>query len=667
VSVLDRPLFPSYDESMKNMGYFRVAAAVPSVKPSAMLENSDAIINAFFSACDEGADIVLFPELSITGYSCADLFLQSNLLREAEKQAVRIISEISARGALMVFGMPISQNGRLFNCAVVVRSGKEILGVIPKTYVPDSREYYENRWFASSDEAVSTEVTLAQQRVPFGTNLIFTHEKDARISFAVELCEDLWSPIPPSSRHAIAGAQMLFNLSASNELVGKADYRRALVSQQSARCLAGYIYSSAGPGESSSDTVFGGHAIISENGRILAETGRFSSATDIVSADIDLELLDHERRISRSFGPAARRELEHQNYRCIRFTGSVQALRGGTPRQIRPVDPHPFVPKDPRERENRCREISSIQIAGLATRMERVGLRNVIIGLSGGLDSTLALLVCVQAFERLALPREGINAITMPGFGTTERTLGNVDALCEGLEIELETIDIKDGCRAQMKELGHGGEPDGVVFENVQARYRTALLMNRANMVDGLVIGTGDLSELALGWCTYNGDHMSMYGVNCGVPKTLVRYLIEWSADTWVNEAVRSALLDVLATPISPELLPPGEDGEIRQLTEDRIGPYQLHDFFLYHAIRHGFSPPKVQALAERAFADIYDAQTILTWLKVFYTRFFSQQFKRSCLPDGPKVGTIALSPRADWRMPSDADVSAWLAAPSSG
>jgi len=645
------------------MGYFRVAAAVPHVRPSAVLTNSDTIINAFFSACDDGADIVLFPELSITGYSCADLFLQSNLLREAEKQAARIINETSARGALIVFGMPISRNGRLFNCAVVVRSGKEILGVIPKTYVPDSREYYENRWFASADEAAFTEITLAQQQVPFGANLIFTHEKDSRISFAVELCEDLWSPIPPSSRHAIAGAQMLFNLSASNELVGKADYRRSLVSQQSARCLAGYIYSSAGPGESSTDTVFGGHAIISENGRILAETERFSTATDIVLADIDLELLDHERRVSRSFGPAARRELEHQNYRDIRFGGSVQALRGGTLKQIRPVDPQPFVPTDPLEREKRCREISSIQIAGLVTRLERTGIKNAIIGLSGGLDSTLALLLCVQAFESLALPKEGIIAITMPSFGTTERTLGNVNALCKGLGIELETIDIKDSCRAQMQELGHTGEPDDVAFENIQARYRTALLMNRANMIDGLVVGTGDLSELALGWCTYNGDHMSMYGVNCGVPKTLVRYLVEWSADTWVSEAVKNVLLDVLATPISPELLPPSEDGEIRQLTEDRVGPYQLHDFFLYHAIRHGFAPPKVLALAERAFSDIYDAQTILTWLRVFYTRFFSQQFKRSCLPDGPKVGTIALSPRADWRMPSDAEVSAWLAA----
>ena len=645
---------------MSDQGYFRVAAAVPAVKPASVADNADAIIHAFIKACDSGADLVLFPELSLTGYSCADLFLQSRLLEEAEIQAARVIDETSARGAILVFGMPLARQGRLFNVAVVVRGGTEILGVIPKTYIPDSREYYENRWFASADEARFRNVTLGDQRVPFGTDIIFRHEEERRSSFAVEICEDLWGPIPPSSRHAIAGAQMLFNLSASNELVGKADYRRNLVSQQSARCLSGYAYTSAGPGESTTDTVFGGHAIIAENGRILAESERFPTGSETIYADFDLELLDHERRVSRAFGPSARRELGETEYRTVWFGGRLHG-RSIITDPIRPVDPRPFVPSDPGERDERCHEISSIQAAALATRLERTGIRNVVIGLSGGLDSTLALLVAVKAFERLSLPLEGIHGITMPGFGTTDRTLGNVEKLCSGLGVQLENIDIRKACEVQMKDLGHSGEPDDVTYENVQARYRTAVLMNRANMVGGLVIGTGDLSELALGWCTYNGDHMSMYAVNTGVPKTLVQYLVRWAAESWVPEDVKSVLKDILDTPISPELLPPGADGEIAQLTEEKIGPYELHDFFLFHAIRHGFGPAKVRALAERAFAETYDAEFIGTYLRLFYSRFFSQQFKRSCLPDGPKVGTIALSPRGDWRMPSDADAAAWL------
>ena len=647
---------------MDNQGYFRVAAAVPAVRPAAVADNADAIIHAFLKACEEGVDLVLFPELSLTGYSCGDLFLQSRLLEEAEHQVGRIIEETSARGALMVLGMPLARQGRLFNVAVVVRGGNEILGVVPKIYIPDSREYYENRWFASADEATFDRVTLAGQRVPFGTELLFRHEDEALTTFAVEICEDLWVPIPPSSRHAIAGARMIFNLSASNELIGKADYRRSLVTQQSARCLAGYAYASAGPGESTTDTVFGGHALMAENGRILAESSRFPEGTDIIYADFDLELLDHERRVSRSFGPAARRESIGDTYRTVRFGGRLHGIRGRQTEPIRPVDPHPFVPSDPAEREMRCREISAIQAAGLATRLERTGIRNVVIGLSGGLDSTLALLVAVRAFERLALPPDGIQGITMPGFGTTGRTRGNVEKLCAGLGISLETIDIRPACEVQMKDLGHSGQPDDVAYEIVQARYRTAVLMNRANMTGGLVIGTGDLSELALGWCTYNGDHMSMYAVNTGVPKTLVTYLVRWAADTWVPEDVKGVLEDILETPISPELLPPDKDGNIAQKTEDRIGPYELHDYFLFHAIRHGFSPLRVKSMAVRAFAGSYDEATVDRWLRVFYRRFFSQQFKRSCLPDGPKVGTIALSPRGDWRMPSDADVSAWLA-----
>ncbi len=646
---------------MSNQGYFRIAAVTPAVKPAAPAENAEAVIHAFLRACDQGADAVLFPELSVTGYTCADLFLQSRLLEEAEIQAARIVEETSARGSLMIFGMPLARQGRIFNVAVVVRGGKEILGVVPKTYIPDSHEYYENRWFASSDEARFDHVTLAGQKVPFGTDLLFRREEDRRMSFAVEICEDLWGPIPPSSRHAVAGAQILFNLSASNELVGKADYREALVAQQSARCLAAYAYTSAGPGESTTDTVFGGHALIAENGRLLAESERFPIGTDIIFADIDTELLDHERRSSRSFGPAARREST-KVYRTVRFGGRLHGGKAVDAELYRPIDPHPFVPSDPAERDKRCREISSIQSCGLATRLERTGIRGVVIGLSGGLDSTLALLVSVHAFKRLALPPDGIQAITMPGFGTTDRTLGNVEKLCGELGVSLETIDIRETCKMQMKDLNHSGEPEDVAYENVQARYRTSILMNRANMNGALVIGTGDLSELALGWCTYNGDHMSMYAVNSGVPKTLVKYLIQWAAETWASPEVQLILEDILDTPISPELLPPGADGEIVQKTEDKIGPYELHDFFLFYGIRYGFGPAKVRRLALRAFKGIYDAPTVDKWIRFFYKRFFSQQFKRSCLPDGPKVGTIALSPRGDWRMPSDADAAIWLA-----
>jgi NAD+ synthase (glutamine-hydrolysing) len=647
---------------MNQMGFFRVAAAVPAVKPASISDNADAIIRSFTKACEMSADLVLFPELSVTGYTCADLFLQSLLLEEAERQAVRIIEETSARGSILIFGMPLSRRGRVFNVAVIVRGGTEILGVVPKTYIPDSREYYENRWFSSADDADFSQVELAGQTVPFGTDIVFHHEEDRRMSFAVEICEDLWSPIPPSSRHAIAGAQMLFNLSASNELVGKADYRRSVVLQQSARCLAGYVYTSAGPGESTTDTVFGGHALIAENGRLLAESERFPTGAEITYSDLDLDLLDHERRVSRTFGPAARRETAEREYRTVPFGGRLKGpgLQGYT--LLRPVDSHPFVPSDPTERDMRCREISSIQATALATRLERTGIKNAVIGISGGLDSTLALLVTARAFERQALPLENIEAITMPGFGTTGRTLGNVEKLCSGLNIPLETIDIRRACEQQMSDLKHSGEPNDVAYENVQARYRTSILMNRANMNGGLVIGTGDLSELALGWCTYNGDHMSMYAVNTGVPKTLVRYLVRWAAETWAPESVKPILEDILDTPISPELLPPGADGEIEQKTEEKIGPYELHDFFLFHAIRHGFGPAKVRTMAEKAFEGVYDKPLIDRWLRVFYQRFFSQQFKRSCLPDGPKVGTIALSPRGDWRMPSDGDVSTWLA-----
>ncbi len=643
------------------MGYVRVATVIPRVKPAATRDNADAIIHSFQDACEDGADFVLFPELAVTGYSCGDLFFQSQLLKSAEDEAMRIIDETSARSALMAFGLPLPRKGRLYNVAVVVRGGNSILGIVPKTYIPNSREYYENRWFTSGDEAQFDEVSFAGQKVPFGPNLLFQHENNRQASFAVEICEDLWVPVPPSSRHAMAGAQLIFNMSASNELVGKADYRRSLVSQQSARCLCSYVYVSAGTGESTTDTVFGGHALIAENGCILSESRRFQTESDMILADVDTELLDHERRVSQTFGVASQKELKDRPYRSIYFSGRVQKNNTDHGPELRPVNPHPFVPANPDEREARCHEISVIQLTGLAVRMEHAGITNAVIGLSGGLDSTLALLVTLQAFQSLSYPLEGIHAITMPGFGTSSRTLNNVKKLCTGLGLSLKTIDIRDTCTAQMKELGHSGKPVDIAYENIQARYRMAILMNQANMLNGLVVGTGDLSELALGWCTYNGDHMSMYAVNAGVPKTLVKYLINWAAENWASPEVKPILQDILDTPVSPELLPPDDNGEIVQKTEETIGPYELHDFFLFHCIRHGFGPVKILRMAERAFVDVYDTQTLMKWLGSFYRRFFSQQFKRSCMPDGPKVGTLALSPRGDWRMPSDADVQLWL------
>ena len=650
------------DAAVRDSGYFRVAAAVPEVRPAAVRKNGDAIIHAFLEACERGADLVLFPELSVTGYTCADLFFQSRLLREAEDEARRIIDQTSARGALMIFGMPLARDGRIFNTAVIVRGGTEILGVVPKTYIPNSREFYEYRWFASADEAPFSETVLCGSAVPFGTDLLFRHEENENITFAVEICEDLWSPVPPSSRAALAGARMLFNLSASNELIGKADYRRSLVTGQSARCLAGYALVSAGPGESTTDTVFGGHALIAENGRMLAESERYPTASDIIYADFDTELLEHERRVSRTFGPTARSELRGRSCRTVEFGGRLRRTQTEEEGPLRPVNAHPFVPSDASERNERCREITAIQSTGLAARMAHTGLKDVVIGLSGGLDSTHALLVTVRAFERLNLPREGIHALTMPGFGTTERTRTNVEKLCAGLGIPLETLDIRAACEAQLKDLGHSGEPVDTAYENVQARCRTAVLMNRANMIGALVVGTGDLSELALGWCTYNGDHMSMYAVNSGVPKTLIRYLTDWLAESWAPSEITPILKDILDTPVSPELLPPDASGGIAQKTEETIGPYEIHDFFLYYAVHRGFGPSRVLAAAHRAFAGAYDKAELKKWLRVFYTRFFSQQFKRSCLPDGPKVGTISLSPRGDWRMPSDADAAIWLA-----
>jgi len=550
----------------------------------------------------------------------------------------------------------VRAGNQLFNAAVVCCRG-HLLGAVPKTYPPNYREFYEQRWFAPGSAAPGS-VWLTGVDIPFTPRLLFKAEGQPRFAFGVELCEDLWAPVPPSSEMALAGALLIANLSASNELVGKSAYRRQLILQQSGRCLAGYAYCSAGPGESTTDTVFGGHCLIAENGALLAESRRFERGGHLITADLDLAFLEHERQQNMTFGQAMRERTGHLEVAEIAFP-----VRCGTmPAPLRrTVAPHPFVPAVPAERDERCAEIFAIQSTGLATRLQHSHTDHAVIGLSGGLDSTLALLVTVEAFTRLGLPRENIHALTMPGFGTSARTLRNVKALCRHLGVKLATVDIKAACRQHLADLDHDGRTGDVAFENVQARERTQLLMDKANMLRALVVGTGDLSELALGWCTYNGDHMSMYGVNAGVPKTLVRYLVQWVAEHRIEAEAKATLNDILATPISPELLPPDADGEISQKTEHLIGPYELHDFFLFELVRRGSAPAKIRRLAEQAFAGQYPPAEIRRWLKFFITRFFSQQFKRSCLPDGPKVGTLSLSPRSDWRMPSDASPEAWL------
>ncbi|MBN2509334.1 MAG: NAD(+) synthase [Spirochaetales bacterium] len=652
------------DEQKYEFGFFRVGLGVPRVNPGNPGHNAGKITGLARTAAAHSVDVLVLPELSVTGYTCADLFYQERLLAASEEAVLSIAKDSSAFALTLIVGAPAAVEGILYNCAVVLRGGS-IIGMVPKTYIPNTKEFYEARWFAPGAGCRRDHIRYGGTSVPFGTDLLFGQENAV---FGIEICEDLWAPVPPSSY--MTQANLIVNLSASNELAGKAAYRRSLVSTQSARNITAYAYVSAGPLESTTDTVFGGHAIIAENGRVLGELPRFSRDSSFMYRDIDLGYLEHERLHSNTFsqhimtgsGTAA----ADRRFRVLNAEGEHSSIgftrqRAGSPWQLsRPVDPHPFVPSDPLNLQERCEEIFAIQRSGLMTRMERIGCDTAVIGLSGGLDSTLALLVTVEAFKGLGLPLSGINCITMPGFGTTGRTLANVKGLAENLGLTLKTIDITEICTLQMKKLGHSGEPEDTAYENVQARERTMILMNKANMNGGIVIGTGDMSELALGWCTYNGDHMSMYGVNAGVPKTLVRFLIKYVADTGADTAVQGILYDIIDTPISPELLPPDTAGNIAQKTEEVIGPYELHDFFLYYGIRCGFAPAKVQFLAEIAFAETYDATTITTWRNLFYARFFSQQFKRSCLPDGPKVGTIALSPRGDWRMPSDGDGTIW-------
>lgn len=640
---------------MKDFGIARVCAAVPAVKPAAVDGNLEQIVSLLCEAASQRPDLAVLPELSLSGYSCGDLFRQSTLLEKSREALISLAEETSSLGFPVIAGLPVRLNSGLYNCAAVLFNGA-ILGIIPKTYLPNSNEFYEQRWFSSGRFCSERSIILRGGAIPFGTDLVFQDENNPLMRFAVEICEDLWSPLPPSTELSLAGALIIANPSASNELVGKADYRRQLIAQQSARCIHSYVYASAGPGESTTDTVYGGHALIAEYGRILGEGERFNRSNSFVCCDTDLEFLEHQRINSSTYVQA--REMESPAARIIPYDGASPVREE---KLLRFTDPHPFVPSSEDDRTRRCREIFSIQSAGLAARLRHIGCRNAVLGLSGGLDSTLALLVAQEAFKRAELPLEGLHCYTMPGFGTTKRTRSNAELLCEELNIPIEVIDIRKVCTLQLEELEHSGAPSDTAYENVQARQRTAYLMNKANMLGGIVIGTGDLSELALGWCTYNGDHMSMYAVNTGVPKTLVRYLVQYVADHQDNKKAAEILYDIIDTPISPELLPPDKQGDIAQKTEDVIGPYELHDFFLYQIVRCGFGPAKTLALARQAFSGSYDDGTLRKWLKKFIWRFWTQQFKRSCLPDGPKVGTIALSPRGDWRMPSDSDPSIWL------
>lgn len=636
-------------------GFIRVGAAVPKCKLADSIYNKDKLIQLMQKAAEKQIQVLVFPELSITTYTCGDLFFQFSLLESAQKGLSDIVSASQSIDVFTVVGLPIAADNQIFNCAVVIYRGK-ILGVVPKTFLPNYGEFYEKRWFSSASELISKEITLCGQKVPIGADLLFTAEQIPYCKIGVELCEDLWSPIPPSSYQAVAGATILLNPSASNELATKYDYRKKLISQQSSRCIGAYVYTSSGVGESTQDMVFSGHGIIYENGSLLAESKRFLRESQIIYADVDLELLANDRRKNSSFMDC---QIPLPSYREITFSMKAQSVIEQLERVIKP---NPFVPDTNAFLDQRCQDIFNIQVVGLARRIEHTQVKSIVVGISGGLDSTLALLVAVKACDYLKFSRNHVIGITMPGFGTTDRTYRNALSLMEALGVQIREISIQKAALQHFEDIGHDVSIHDVTYENTQARERTQILMDIANKENGLVVGTGDLSELALGWATYNGDHMSMYGVNAGVPKTLVRILVQWVAQYGsLSQVAKDILSDVLDTPVSPELLPPDEKGNINQKTEEIVGPYQLHDFFLYYAVRFGFSPSKILFLAEQAFAGEYDKATLLKWLKNFYRRFFSQQFKRSCLPDGPKVGTISLSPRGDWRMPTDAFYRIWM------
>jgi NAD+ synthase (glutamine-hydrolysing) len=672
---------------MMHHGFVRVAAAVPTLRVADCDFNAEQILALMARAESEQVDLLVFPELSITGYTCADLFQQLVLQEKAQDALARISRQGNAVfSGLAVVGLPVMIDDRLFNCAAVLHQGK-VLGVVPKSFIPNYKEFYERRWFSEAAAAQSKQITVDGETVQFGTDQLFQAGDGEGFVVGVEICEDLWVPIPPSSYQAMRGATVLVNLSASNEVIGKAAYRRQLVVNQSGRCIAAYIYASCGVGESTTDVVFGGHCLVAENGVLLAESERFQRQPALLAADVDLDRLKVDRVRTNSFGDAQLGADTRADYRRATFklAGSQFGFAGSrlpneTYKLKREIEAHPFVPRGQEQLRERCEEIFHTQVAGLAKRLDHIGKPPVALGISGGLDSTLALVVACKTMDSLGVGRDNIHGLTMPGFGTSARTRANARALMQHLGVSADEIDIRALCLDEMRALGHkpfGIDLEGLtvelfgmrlqrlsgelnqdlVFENVQARMRTSLLMN-----NGFVVGTSDLSELALGWTTYNADHMSMYNPNSSIPKTLVKFLVRWAAENEFDGDARRTLLDIVATEISPELLPAGADGKLTQVTENIIGPYELHDFFLFHFLRFGFPPEKILYMAEHAHFDLsFSPEEMRRWLCVFLQRFFANQFKRSCLPDGPKVGSVSLSPRGDWRMPSDALVSLWL------
>ena len=627
-------------------GFINVAAAVPAIKVADVDYNVQQIESLMAQAEGKGVEILVTPELCITGYSCQDLFREQLLLDKSEEGILQLLDFTRKLDTILVVGAPVLVNSLLYNCAVVIQRG-QILGIVPKTYLPNYGEFYEKRWFASAQDLNPTDIYFAGSPVHVSSEPILFTTGDG-VKFGVEICEDVWAPIPPSNNLALAGADIILNLSASDELIGKHDYLRSLLAQQSARTIGGYVYASCGFGESTQDVVYGGHAMIFENGKLLVEGERFSFQPQIRMCQIDVEKLRTERRQNTTFINAQR------GAHALNIPAKAVAPKDFV--LTRDIDAHPFIPKSG-DMQTRCEEILSIQVAGLAKRLYHINAKTAVIGISGGLDSTLALLVTVKAFDKLGLERKGIVGVTMPGFGTTDRTYNNAIKLMQTLGVTIREISIARAVTQHFEDIGHDMKLHDITYENSQARERTQILMDVANQVNGIVVGTGDLSELALGWATYNGDHMSMYGVNAGVPKTLIRYLVSYVA----GEMATETLLDIVDTPISPELIPADEQGRIKQKTEDLVGPYELHDFFIYYFLRYGFGPAKIYIMAQKAFKDAYDDETIKKWLKTFCRRFFTQQFKRSCLPDGPKVGSVSLSPRGDWRMPSDASSALWL------
>lgn len=627
-------------------GFIKVAAATPDIRVADVDYNKGQIIKQMDEAAEAGAKIIVFPELCITGYTCSDLFLQDILLNSAKKALVEIAEHTKNLDALVFVGVPIAVGGELYNVAAALNHGN-ILGFTTKSFLPNYGEFYEMRQFRPGPKKAE-KILFGGKEIPFGPQLLFVENQMANLIVSAEICEDVWSPVPPSIEAAREGATVIVNCSASDETIGKASYREALISGQSARLISGYIYANAGEGESTTDLVFGGHNLIAENGTILAEAKRFSNG--IIYTEFDVQKIANERRKNTTF-------TETQEHVLPRIPFGLEQTETILTRTF---PSRPFVPRDDQERAKRCEEILTIQAMGLKKRLEHTHAKSAVVGISGGLDSTLALLVTAKAFDALGLERSGITAVTMPCFGTTDRTYQNACKMSLKVGATLREVRIGDAVMQHFKDIGHDPQDHSVTYENSQARERTQVLMDIANQTGGLVIGTGDMSELALGWATYNGDHMSMYGVNASVPKTLVRHLVHYYADTCEDPSLKEVLYDVLDTPVSPELLPP-KDGEIAQKTEDLVGPYELHDFFLYYFLRMGYEPGKIYRIAKLSFAGEYDDETIYKWLRTFCWRFFSQQFKRSCLPDGPKVGTVALSPRGDWRMPSDACVALWI------